>query len=121
MKGEISATPFFSFELDLETIGHLQTLAKSHYDAICRAAETGLLQCWQNRSRFGGKCTATFRELDLTLKICEQHALYSNTPLGAEMGLKISDYQSFVRLMLQRSQEVCKITVEVCEDDYKDS
>ena len=85
MKITITGSPVFHLGIDLATVEALISLSIKHYDATCRAAGQvgGFLYGWRNRLRFAEEekaaepdaqvavPSATWRELDITLKIIE--------------------------------------------------
>lgn len=99
---EISATP--------ELVATLIKLAGHHYDGTCKAAAEvgGFLYGWRNSlsppvpTSF---VSGSFRDLDLTLKICEvaRYAQLSEVEKSA-----LGEYITAVHYALRRSNEVCK-------------
>tara|TARA_R110002033_G_scaffold93339_3_gene142584 strand:+ start:14362 stop:14805 length:444 start_codon:yes stop_codon:yes gene_type:complete len=73
MEIKIKYEPVFELTLTKQVVESLVELSESHYDYACKRAlaQGGLLFKWLNQIEFGTPCTATFRELDLTLKIAE--------------------------------------------------
>lgn len=113
MKIEIRGKPEFWMELDLATCQLLRQLSAAHYDARCRAAGNrgGFLYGWENRLTpiEGGddtpaRVTASFGDLDLTLKLCEQ-ARYLGS---AEDVQRVLDYRRDVHYALGVSNNVTK-------------
>lgn len=76
--------PEFTIHTDADTIGAIRYAGLRHYDGHCRAsADTGnFLSNWERQLRnmaelgtgLGEYVTASFREIDTTLKICEVKA-----------------------------------------------
>jgi hypothetical protein len=73
MKIKIKYKPEFELTLTKQIVELLVKLSNTHYDGACKSAprQGGLLFRWLNQIEFETPCTATFRELDLTLKIAE--------------------------------------------------
>lgn len=80
MKITIDWTPKFSCEFTLEQLDRLIEISKRHYDGVCRSAsgENGFLIQWRQRieAEIFNSIYATFRELDIVLKICEMAHFY---------------------------------------------
>lgn len=89
MKIEIVLQPLFSLQLTRDDVEPLIQLASHHYDAVCRAAARpgGFLYGWRNITSVTvavdhtPSCTATRRELDTVLKICEGMRMAVNCKL----------------------------------------
>ena len=75
MKIEIRGKPIFLFSLTGEQLGLLIALSKAHYDSTCRAASErgGFIYGWSAELELDpiAKFSATWRQLDLCLKILE--------------------------------------------------
>lgn len=87
MKINVHAVAEFSLTMDKETVADLIECSRRHYDYTCRgaSAETpdgrykrdslhGFLLLWRNilNNGFTDEVTASWQQLDLLLKICEQ-------------------------------------------------
>lgn len=72
----IYGVPKFQFRMSLNEARQLQKLSAHHYDSTCRSAGAhgGFLYGWVNQLIFEetSELTASWRELDTLLKICEQ-------------------------------------------------
>lgn len=73
MKAVIRCSPAFQLDLSDEVVSLLIKKALNHYDKTCASAarQGGFIYGWANCVRMDCKCSATFRELDLTLKVFE--------------------------------------------------
>lgn len=79
MKIEIHAVAKFWIDLSPDHVAVLEKAAKWHYDGVCRmsAMHGGFIYGWKNiTTPYPGqeevpKCSASFRDLDLCLKILE--------------------------------------------------
>jgi hypothetical protein len=85
MKIEINSQPLFKLPLSLETIELLMEMSRHHYDGVCKAASAvgGFIYGWRNSVSFVPEVpvSATWRELDTLLKICEINtALFHGQP-----------------------------------------
>lgn len=98
----VSYTPMFNLKLDIETVKLLRRMSAGHYDRECKKASDcgGLLHKWTNQSNFDVLCTATFRELDLTLKIAE-----NKHQLNVDESKRIDDYVAVVTSSLLAENE----------------
>lgn len=73
---EITTQPIFWLPLTPRQVAVLDKLSKAHYDATCKAAsrpgEGGFIHGWHVMSEYvDSLCKATWREMDLCLKIME--------------------------------------------------
>jgi hypothetical protein len=78
MKIAITCTPKFWIELSPEHVEVLRKLAIWHYDGVCNRAalQGGFIYGWCNSLSYAAegeisKCSGSFRDLDLCLKIME--------------------------------------------------
>lgn len=75
MKIEVVARPLFNLPLPLETVKLLMLMSSRHYDGRCKSASAvgGFIYGWNNSVTYSPDLpvSATFHELDVTLKICE--------------------------------------------------
>ena len=105
MKATIEAKAVFELELSIELVNLLARKAREHYDHKCKNSERqgGLLFKWRNQITFGTTCSATFAELDLTLKICEfvcEDPNYSDSDKRM-----LSEYEKFAYKLLRKQSE----------------
>ncbi|WP_157979478.1 hypothetical protein [Rhodoferax ferrireducens] len=75
MRIEITSQPRFELPLSLETVDLLMEMSRHHYDFVCKQASAvgGFIYGWRNSVSFvpESPVSATWRELDTVLKICE--------------------------------------------------
>lgn len=81
MKVQIYMQPQFWLEISQKEVDPLCILGDHHYDSVCRAAtkQGGFIYGWRNQVAFNIEsnqeeapfCSATRRELDTLLKLCE--------------------------------------------------
>lgn len=81
MQIQIFVRPVYYLQLTLEELEPLLVMSKHHYDSVCRSASSpgGFLFGWYNtlsvprlpEQTEPAPCQATYRELDVLLKICE--------------------------------------------------
>ncbi len=115
MKATITANPIFYLTLDKEIVSILMRLANNHYDFTCKQAGKygGLLYGWRNCVEHDADCQGTFRDLDLTLKICE----LANPAVTQKNLPMVKRYCNFVRKLLKQSQQLCDIQLEAESDE----
>ena len=110
MKATIIGKPHFEVEVTQGMVEGLLELSQAHYDGTCKTAGRpgGLLWGWKNQAAWSRESgdplvvSGSFRELDLTLKICE-----CLTVIGGRLYYKeIQQYRSFVASLLRRSNEL---------------
>ena len=75
MKSSIILRPTFSLLLSEKIVSILMKESKNHYDSTCRKASDigGFLYGWSNMVGLELGLGASFRELDLTVKILEMY------------------------------------------------
>lgn len=109
MKCKIYVAPVVQLQLSEEVMQLLMRKSASHYDAMCRRASEhgGFLFGWNNMVRNDlDTVTATFSELDLTLKLFEECNI---TPNDSEQTQQLMrDYTKFVRTILHTSNEIVR-------------
>jgi hypothetical protein len=118
----IRGKPTFRLWPEVQVVKDLSFLALSHYDGACKSAalQGGFLYGWMNQVRWFEQETergerteplsveGDFRELDMTLKICEISGI---SELGKPVELKglmerLLEYSRDVRAALQRANEI---------------
>ena len=110
MRATIEAKAVFELELSVELVDLLGRKSAEHYDQKCNQASRrgGLLYKWDNQITFGTTCSATFAEIDLTLKICEfvcEDPNYSDNDKRL-----LSEYEKFAfKLLREQSEFLSKI------------
>lgn len=89
MKIEITPSPVFNLPIPIGTIGLLMEMSAHHYDGVCKAAGVvgGFIYGWNNSVTFmpESPVSATWRELDTMLKICENTAIFSDQPISRKV------------------------------------
>lgn len=124
MQIEITMQPMFWLGLLRRDVDLLWLLAEHHYDGACRATirSGGFLMGWHNITREqspGGvykedavaKCSATRRDLDTMLKICEGVRLaVSARIMTTEDGERINELCSTVMTALETATLACEAT-----------
>jgi hypothetical protein len=84
MKIEINSQPVFNLPLPIGTIRLLIEMSSAHYDGVCKSASMvgGFIYGWNNSVSFSPEfpVSATWRELDTMLKICENTGIFSDRP-----------------------------------------
>lgn len=84
MKIEINSQPVFNLPLPIGTILLLMEMSAHHYDGVCKSAGMvgGFIYGWRNCVSFAPDLpvSATWRELDTMLKICENTGIFSDRP-----------------------------------------
>lgn len=94
MKIEITPRPLFELHLPIETIDLLMEMSRHHYDGVCKSASAvgGFIYGWRNSVSFvpESPVSATWRELDTMLKICENAQLLSDQPGARETIWKLT-------------------------------
>jgi hypothetical protein len=117
MDFRIQGRPEFFFTLTLEEVTALIRLSEAHYDGACKEASrpgpNGFLYGWKNRltwateeGRPTPQISATWRELDLVLKITEVwHGVKRDE--DAEIGMRL--HFSFRQAMTHFSQTISPI------------
>ena len=108
MEAYISVKPVFNLTLSKEIVLLLSRKSKEHYDAACRkvSEQGGFIYGWVNCIDFDVTCDASFRELDLTLKICEGF-----NHLGSDSDndkILMREYSDLVKRLLEKSNEFIK-------------
>lgn len=120
----IVGSPIFHVGVDIATVELLIQCSEAHYDSVCReaACPAGFLFGWRNLLSWeikypdptavtGPRPTATFRELDRTLKICEvANYLFSQAP---EKRQAIHEYQMAIRAALERANNIIDWRIEL--------
>lgn len=109
MKIQIKAEPKFWLGVKLDTILALKRCAELQYDAACRAAamKGGFIYGWENIIVNDLEMvSATWRELDMSLKICEMgvHATAEEREL-------INTYSNSVRAAMTKARELTSFEV----------
>ncbi len=113
MNVEIVGRPEFHMTLDLLVVEALMLLSKHHYDGLCRrvGGNGGFLYGWKNRrdwAEVDGDPTCavsgSFRDLDLTLKLCEISR--SLSLVTQDMDIALEEYKAKVRGALHRASEL---------------
>lgn len=110
MKAIIRCRPIFDLELSDEVVSLLIKKALTHYDKTCvvAARQGGFIYGWGNSVKMGCTCTATFRDLDLTLKVFE--SVYGSS----DKELKImKGYSEFIYKLLSTSNEFLLNTQDI--------
>lgn len=99
MKIETFYKPVFELTLTKQVVELLVKTSNTHYDGVCKLASRpgGLLFKWLNQIEFETPCTATFRELDLTLKIAENRHFLDKSDV-----ILINEYYNNVRSALNK-------------------
>ena len=114
MRINIKAKPAFSLMLTLEQLDLLIIMSEHHYDGACKqlshnkSLADGMLLGWKRNvehaiasvgtdHHYEGWCYATFRELDLLLKVCE-NTLCIDRERRAEMILFAADVRAALDL-----------------------
>lgn len=113
MKALIVAVPKFYLTLNDSIIILLMRMSKRHYDSTCKRAsdmwQGGFIYGWTNCIELNYRCSATYRQLDLTLKICELASLSCSKK---ELQL-VNEYCAFIRKLLKTSADISKHNIEV--------
>lgn len=97
----VSYSPAFHLTLNKEIVDLIIEKGLNHYDSACRAAckQGGFIYGWRNCVNCEATCTASFRELDLTLKILENIC-------GGIKETEISlEYKKFINNLLHDSNQ----------------
>jgi len=91
----------FELTLNKEIVDLLIDRAKNHYDRTCQKSceQGGFLYGWKNCIEFKVTCGASFRQLDLTLKILKN---YCGTLTGSRISL---EYTTFVKELLEKANK----------------
>lgn len=113
MQASISVNTVFYLTISKEMVDLLFRKSTDHYDTACRLAsrQGGFIYGWINCVNFDTSCKASFRELDLTLKICEGfNHLGSDTDNDKKLMIEYSD---FVRRLLEKSNDFIKTLPEI--------
>ena len=117
MKADVYGRPNFTIYLDPEDanamIDVLMELSIHHYDGTCREASQygGFIYGWSNVVPWSVvhdpeaiTVSATFHELDITLKLCEMtHAYFSDEPDKRDLAHK---WSKAVRTLLTKANEI---------------
>lgn len=94
--------PSFAIPLSAATVALLVRMSSLHYDMVCKQAGAvgGFLYGWNNSVTFmpEASVTATWREADTTLKICENCGLY---PVGSDAREDIADLTKTIRAAMR--------------------
>lgn len=100
MEAYITVKPVFNLTISKDIALLLSKKSTEHYDLTCINASKpgGFIYGWLNCIEHDTTCKASFRELDLTLKICERSDYYSN-----EDKKLIEEYRGFVGRALKGS------------------
>lgn len=106
MRATIHAMPRFELEITSGVVAGLLLLSRHHYDGTCQMAGRpgGFLWGWKNSAEWAAQVseptvvTGSFRDLDLTLKICE-----CLTVLSPCYYRDIVEYRTFVRALLNKA------------------
>jgi hypothetical protein len=108
-KALIHVSPVYKMTLNKDLVSVLLRLSRQHYDGVCRSASAqgGFLYGWNNCVDFESTCDATFRELDLTLKIME---MYLN--LSPEDVKLIDRFRVFIHKMIKESEDFKKHSIQ---------
>lgn len=118
----VYGTPTFQMGLSSETIRGLCRLAQNHYDGTCQDAARpgGFLYNWRTHALWEDRnnispysnhvVTATFRELDLTMKVLEMLELDLPANTASEVNKdSLQEYRSTVsRAMAVANEQVWK-------------
>lgn len=101
MKATISYKPWFELDLNKAIVDLLMDTAKKHYDHTCRVSceQGGFIYGWKNCVEFETTCGASFRQLDLTLKIFEG---FSGSIEEARLQL---EYITLIKKLLDKSNQ----------------
>ena len=97
----VSYSPVFHLTLNKDIVDLIVEKGLNHYDGTCRAAckQGGFIYGWRNCVNCEATCTASFRELDLTLKILEDFC-------GGLEEARISlEYKKFIKDLLDSSNQ----------------
>lgn len=116
LSATIYAKPHFDLALNKDIVDLIIGRAKKHYDATCRKSceQGGFLYGWNNCVDFQTTCSASFRQLDLTLKILENFC-------GSLEDARISlEYKTFIKDLLQKSKSLSSHTIQVNQSSIKD-
>lgn len=123
----IVGSPHFHVGVDQATVKLLLDCSAAHYDGDCKAAGVpgGFLFGWNNLLVWADadaaanpgpgadRCrpTGTFRQIDLTLKICEvAHYLFMNEPDKLKV---IHDYKMAICAALERANNIRDWRIEL--------
>lgn len=72
---ETNWSPSFRISIHADMVKALTKVARRHYDYACKSMADHELVRWLSLSENDFGVSASFRDLDLTLKICEMRAL----------------------------------------------